>query len=151
MSGLRLDPGAVLADLDELASRSGGRFAGAKRLAWTQDWLDTRMWLERKLAEAGLDAKRDPAGNLWARVEGEREEFLIVGSHIDAVPDGGWLDGALGVLTAVEAVRQLARAGTRPPAERAVRGLGRRGGGAVRTQPARLIGLRGNARTGRGP
>jgi hydantoinase/carbamoylase family amidase len=112
---LHLDPGAVIADLDELASRSGGRFAGAKRLAWTQEWLDARSWLHTKLAELGLDADQDPAGNLWAGVEGEREPFLIIGSHLDAVPSGGWLDGALGVLTALETMRQLVHAATKPP------------------------------------
>jgi hydantoinase/carbamoylase family amidase len=110
-----VNPDAVIADLDELAGKSGGRFAGAKRLAWTQDWLDARAWLEGRLSAAGLEAEQDPAGNLWARIEGERDEFLIVGSHIDAVPGGGWLDGALGALTALETMRQLARASTRPP------------------------------------
>jgi hydantoinase/carbamoylase family amidase len=112
---LHLDPGAVIADLDELANRSGGRFAGAKRLAWTQDWLDARSWLRGRLTEVGLDVDQDAAGNLWAGIEGDRPEFLMIGSHIDAVPSGGWLDGALGVLAAVEAMRGLARAGGRPP------------------------------------
>lgn len=105
----------VIADLDELAARSGGRFAGAKRLAWTGEWRETRAWLEGKLDEAGLGVDRDAAGNLWAAIEGERAEFVIVGSHIDAVPNGGWLDGALGALSALEVMRQLARLGERPP------------------------------------
>ena len=54
-------------------------------------------------------------GNLWAPIAGVRDEFLIVGSHIDAVPDGGWLDGALGLMTALETVRQLNRSGVTPP------------------------------------
>jgi hydantoinase/carbamoylase family amidase len=115
VTAVRLDPGAVIADLDELAARSGGRFAGAKRLAWTQEWRETRTWLEGKLAETGVSTERDAAGNLWAEIEGEREAFLIVGSHIDAVPDGGWLDGALGLLTALETIRQLARSGSTLP------------------------------------
>ena len=114
MTDLRLDPQAVIADLDELAAQSGGRFAGAKRLAWTPQWLDARAWLTSKLTELGLEPERDQAGNLWARIDGEDERFLIVGSHIDAVPDGGWLDGALGLMTALETVRQLSRAGARP-------------------------------------
>ena len=73
--------------------------------------------------------------------------FLIVGSHIDAVPDGGWLDGALGLMTALETVRQLARAGARAADRRPVRRLGRRGGRAVRPQPARLLGVRRDARS----
>ncbi len=107
MTALQLDPAAVIADLDELAQQSGGRFAGAKRLAWTPEWTDARQWLRSKLEQIGLEPQLDIAGNLWGRIEGESEAFMIVGSHIDAVPDGGWLDGALGLLTALEVVRQL--------------------------------------------
>jgi beta-ureidopropionase / N-carbamoyl-L-amino-acid hydrolase len=114
MTDLRVDPQAVIADLDELADQSGGRFAGAKRLAWTPQWLEARAWLTSKLAELGLEPERDQAGNLWAGIDGEDEGFLIIGSHIDAVPNGGWLDGALGLLTALETMRQLSRAGDRP-------------------------------------
>jgi hydantoinase/carbamoylase family amidase len=109
MSPLRLDPAAVIADLDELAEQSGGRFAGADRLAWTPAWLEARRWLRAKLEAMGLDPRTDAAGNLWAAIAGDADEFLIVGSHIDAVPDGGWLDGALGLLTALEVMRQLQR------------------------------------------
>jgi N-carbamoyl-L-amino-acid hydrolase len=107
MSSLRLDPAAVVADLDELAGQSGGRFAGADRLAWTPAWLGARRWLRAKLEEIGLEPQVDAAGNLWAAMPGESDGFLIVGSHIDAVPDGGWLDGVLGLLTALETMRQL--------------------------------------------
>ena len=115
MSAVRLDPQAVIADLDELAAQSGGRFAGAKRLAWTPEWMQAREWLIAKLTESGLEPERDEAGNLWAPIAGARDEFLIVGSHIDAVPEGGWLDGALGLMTALETVRQLSRSGVTPP------------------------------------
>ena len=111
MTSLRLDPAAVIADLDELAGRSGGRFAGAKRLAWTPQWTETRAWLRSKLEQIGLEPQLDVAGNMWAPIEGESDAFVIVGSHIDAVPDGGWLDGALGLLTALETVRQLKAGG----------------------------------------
>jgi N-carbamoyl-L-amino-acid hydrolase len=112
---IRLDPQAVIADLDELANKSGGRFAGAKRLAWTPQWMEARSWLTTKLVDLGLEPQRDQAGNLWAAIDGADEGFLIVGSHIDAVPNGGWLDGVLGLMTALETIRQLARSGTRPP------------------------------------
>jgi beta-ureidopropionase / N-carbamoyl-L-amino-acid hydrolase len=111
MSALRLDPSVVVADLDELAEQSGGRFAGADRLAWTPAWLGARRWLQAKLEAIGLEPHTDAAGNLWAAIPGESDEFLIVGSHIDAVPDGGWLDGALGLLTALEVMRQLKQRG----------------------------------------
>jgi len=112
---IRLDPQAVVADLDEIADKSGGRFAGAKRLAWSPQWMEARSWLTTKLVDLGLEPQRDEAGNLWAGIDGVDEGFMIVGSHIDAVPGGGWLDGVLGLMTALETIRQLARAGTRPP------------------------------------
>jgi N-carbamoyl-L-amino-acid hydrolase len=115
VSSLRLDPAAVVADLDELATQSGGRFAGADRLAWSPAWLGARQWLRSKLQAIGLDAQTDAAGNLWAAIPGESDEFLIVGSHIDAVPDGGWLDGVLGLLTALEVMRQLRHRGDSLP------------------------------------
>ena len=115
VSDLQLDPAAVIADLDELAAVSGGRFAGAKRLAWSPDWLAARAWLRGKLTGLGLEPQEDVAGNLWATLEGDVPEFLIVGSHLDAVPDGGWLDGALGLLTALETMRRLVATGARPP------------------------------------
>jgi N-carbamoyl-L-amino-acid hydrolase len=115
VTALQLDPAAVIADLDELANESGGRFAGADRLAWTPRWLEARRWLRAKLAEIGLEPRLDEAGNMWASIDGESDRFLIVGSHIDAVPDGGWLDGPLGLLTALEVMRQLRRNDTSLP------------------------------------
>lgn len=115
MTELRLDPQAVIADLDELAQASGGRFAGAKRLAWTPQWMEARSWLKSKLAGLKLAPERDQAGNLWASIEGAEDGFMIVGSHLDAVPNGGWLDGVLGLMTALETMRQLVNAGGTPP------------------------------------
>jgi N-carbamoyl-L-amino-acid hydrolase len=115
MSSLQLDPAAVITDLDELAGQSGGRFAGADRLAWTPAWLSARQWLRSKLEGIGLESDTDAAGNLWAGIAGESDGFLVVGSHIDAVPDGGWLDGVLGLLTALEVMRQLQQRGQSLP------------------------------------
>jgi N-carbamoyl-L-amino-acid hydrolase len=113
---LTIDAGRVLADLHELAAASGGEHAGAKRLAWSADWTAAREWLLGKLAAIdGLSVDRDEAGNLWATLPGGGEGFVIVGSHIDAVPSGGWLDGCLGLLAALEVVRTLAAAGAPPP------------------------------------
>ena len=111
---MRIDPAAVISDLDELARQSGGRFAGAKRLAWTEQWLAARDWLRKKLDAAGLESSVDAAGNVWAGVGGGSDAFIVVGSHIDAVPDGGWLDGALGTLAALEVLRRLRESGTTP-------------------------------------
>jgi N-carbamoyl-L-amino-acid hydrolase len=114
--GLAVDPERVIADLRELAAASGGEHAGARRLAWSADWTAAREWLLGKLGEVdGLAVERDEAGNLWATLPGGGEGFVIVGSHIDAVPSGGWLDGCLGLLTALEVVRALAAADAPPP------------------------------------
>jgi allantoate deiminase len=105
-------PERVLADLGELDRLTGGP-GGARRVAWTSEWLTAREWLRGKLAEIGCPAEMDEAGNLYATLPGEREEFVLVGSHIDSVPAGGRLDGALGVLAALEALRRWAP--ERPP------------------------------------
>ena len=111
---LALDTDAVLADLAELHERFGGP-AGARRLAWSEEWLGARTWLRGKLAELPVIVDEDEAGNLWAHLPGASEEFVVVGSHIDAVPSGGWLDGVLGVTAALGVLRALAAAGTPPP------------------------------------
>jgi hydantoinase/carbamoylase family amidase len=103
----------VLADLRELAELTGGP-AGARRLAWSEDWLQAREWLLGKLGELPVTVDRDVAGNIWAELPGAGEGFVIVGSHIDAVPSGGWLDGSLGITAALGALRALA-GGPAPP------------------------------------
>jgi N-carbamoyl-L-amino-acid hydrolase len=106
----RVDPERVLADLDALAARSGGP-DGARRLAWTPDWLDARAFLRERLAELPVDVSEDEAGNIWAELRGASgDRAVVVGSHVDAVPRGGWLDGALGVFAAVEVLRAHAAA-----------------------------------------
>src|SRR4051794_31296970 len=91
-------------DLHELAELTGGP-DGARRLAWSEDWRKAREWLLGKLAETDATVERDVAGNLWATIPGEADEIVVVGSHIDAVPNGGWLDGCLGVCAALEVLR----------------------------------------------
>ena len=108
-----IDADRVLADLRELHELTGGP-DGARRLAWSPDWLKAREWLLGKLGELPVTVDRDVAGNIWAELPGEGEGFVIVGSHIDAVPSGGWLDGALGIAAALGAVRALAD-GSAPP------------------------------------
>src|SRR4051794_27085042 len=102
-----------LKDLHELRELTGGP-DGARRLAWSEDWRTAREWLLGKLEPLGVDVERDAAGNLWATRKGESDKLIVVGSHIDAVPHGGWLDGALGVCAALEVLR--ATAGETPPA-----------------------------------
>ncbi len=93
-----------LKDLKELKELTGDA-DGAHRLAWSEDWRKAREWLLGKLEETDATVERDVAGNLWATVPGESDKIVVVGSHIDAVPNGGWLDGCLGVCAALEVLR----------------------------------------------
>ena len=82
---------------------------GAQRVAWTDTWITARDWLAGQLAELdGVTVERDAAGNTWATAPGADERFVIVGGHLDSVPNGGWLDGALNVLAGLEVLRALA-------------------------------------------
>ncbi len=103
----------VLEDLRELARLTGGP-DGARRVCWTDEWSRAREFLRSRLDELPVEVSIDAAGNLWADLPGEGEGFVIVGSHVDSVPAGGWLDGALGVFAAVEALRARAAAGEGP-------------------------------------
>jgi len=96
----------VVADLRELAERTSTP-DGAQRLAWGPIWRDARQWCLEQLREMGLTAKTDAAGNNWITVPGESSEAVIVGGHLDSVPNGGWLDGALGVTAGLGALRLL--------------------------------------------
>jgi hydantoinase/carbamoylase family amidase len=108
-----VNPKRVLEDLRELARLTGGP-DGARRVCWTDEWTKAREFLRSRLAELPVEVTVDAAGNLWAGMQGEGDGFVIVGSHVDSVPAGGWLDGALGVFTAVEALRTQAERGTAP-------------------------------------
>jgi len=105
----------VIADLEELASLTSDD-RGAQRVAWGPVWREARAWFERKVkAELGLPTRRDPAGNVWVTLEGETKEGLIVGSHLDSVPGGGWLDGCLGVVAGLDVLRRYQAVGRPPP------------------------------------
>lgn len=113
-AGPEIDAARVIADLRELGRRTGGG-EGARRVCWGPEWERARAFLRELLAEIELEAEVDEAGNLWAYLEGEEEPALAVGSHLDSVPQGGWLDGALGVMAALGVLRAWAGSGRRPP------------------------------------
>ncbi len=101
----------MIADLRELDRRTGGP-AGARRVCWTPEWGAARDFLRELLEPLPAQVEVDSAGNLWATVAGDDEGTVAIGSHLDSVPAGGWLDGALGVMAAVEVLRSL---GSGPP------------------------------------
>src|SRR5688500_17656411 len=102
----------VIANLRELAQLTSTA-DGAQRLAWGPVWRDARAWFNGKLAELGITPEIDAAGNSWATLRGESDRTVIIGSHLDSVPNGGWLDGALGMMVGLEALRMFK--GQRPP------------------------------------
>src|SRR5437016_5706410 len=109
-----LDPALTVAELRELQELTGDE-NGAQRVAWTDTWQQAREWLTGKLAGAGAEETIDPAGNQWFTLAGDSERALLIGGHIDSVPNGGWLDGALNVMAGVEVLRRVAEEG-KPPA-----------------------------------
>src|SRR5262245_22170396 len=109
----------VLADLRELAQLTATA-DGAQRLAWGPVWRQARQWFATKVSELGLTIETDAAGNNWVTLSGKSPSSLIVGSHLDSVPNGGWLDGCLGVLAGLEVLRRQAQAGTPPVTVRLV-------------------------------
>ena len=103
-----VDHRRAVEELKELAELTGGP-DGARRVAWTDEWVKARDWLKSKLEEIdGVGVERDAAGNLWATAPGDSEKAVLLGGHIDSVPNGGWLDGALNTIAALEVMRVLA-------------------------------------------
>jgi N-carbamoyl-L-amino-acid hydrolase len=111
--GSLVDPARVVAGLRELRSLTGDA-GGAQRLAWTPVWGRARDALAERLSGAAIAVDVDQAGNMWATLPGRRPGSLVIGSHLDSIPDGGWLDGALGVLAGAEILLALAQRGTPP-------------------------------------
>lgn len=104
----------VIDDLKELAKLTSDE-GGAQRQAWGPIWRQAREWFLKKVEALGLRHERDQAGNIWVTLPGEKEDCVIIGSHLDSVPNGGWLDGCLGVLAGLEGLRHYAQSGQKPP------------------------------------
>jgi len=96
----------VISDLEELRALTADDF-GAQRLAWSPVWLAARAWFQSKLDGLPVEHHYDAAGNSWTTLRGDSEQALVLGSHLDSVPNGGWLDGCLGVLAGLEVLRGL--------------------------------------------
>jgi hydantoinase/carbamoylase family amidase len=105
-----LDPSRTVDELRELRELTGDE-NGAQRVAWTPTWVQARDWLGSKLEGLPLAYEVDEAGNQWWTLRGESDRAVLLGGHIDSVPNGGWLDGCLNVVAAVEVVRRIAEEG----------------------------------------
>jgi beta-ureidopropionase / N-carbamoyl-L-amino-acid hydrolase len=99
-----VDSRRVVADLQELRALTADDM-GAQRVAWSPIWLKAREWFQGKLEGLPVEHHYDAAGNSWTTLKGDSDRALILGSHLDSVPNGGWLDGCLGVLTGLEVLR----------------------------------------------
>ncbi len=104
----RINGNRLIADLRELAG-IGGFQTGVDRVALSGPDIEARRWLVDKLRDAGLDASMDRIGNVLGRAP-HAERTILIGSHTDTVPKGGWLDGALGVGYALEIARSALEA-----------------------------------------
>ncbi|MDI1335523.1 MAG: hydantoinase/carbamoylase family amidase [Lacunisphaera sp.] len=104
---MSLNPSRTVAELKELRALTGDA-NGAQRVAFTPAWVKTRTWLREKLGTIpGLETHTDAAGNFWATLRGDSDRALLLGGHMDSVPNGGWLDGCLNVMAAVEVLRRI--------------------------------------------
>jgi N-carbamoyl-L-amino-acid hydrolase len=105
----------TIAELKELRGFTSDE-NGAQRVAFTPKWVETRAWLKQKLQALPVEVHTDAAGNLWTTLRGETERALLIGGHMDSVPNGGWLDGCLNVLAGVEILRRInAQYNGKPP------------------------------------
>src|SRR4051794_26907678 len=116
---MSLDPSRTVAELRELQDLTGDE-NGAQRVAWTDIWERAREWLRGKVGETSAEETIDAAGNQWFTLRGGSERAVLIGGHIDSVPNGGWLDGARNGMAGVEVLRRLAEEGQPPVSVRLV-------------------------------
>ena len=104
---MSLNPKRTVAELKELRALTGDE-NGAQRVAWTDTWLKGREWFASKVKELPVEQHHDAAGNSWVTLRGASEKSLLIGGHLDSVPNGGWLDGSLNELAGLEVLRRIA-------------------------------------------
>jgi hydantoinase/carbamoylase family amidase len=114
-----LEPSRTVAELKELRDLTGDD-EGAQRVAWTATWEKAREWLRAKVRETEATESIDEAGNQWFTLDGDSDRAVLIGGHIDSVPNGGWLDGCLNLIAGVEVLRRIAAEGTPPVTVRLV-------------------------------
>lgn len=106
MSALAVNSSRTIAELRELASLTSDDH-GAQRVCWTPTWVAARQWLDDLLDSLPVETGTDAAANRWAVFPGATDTAVVIGSHLDSVPNGGWLDGALGVVAGLEVLRAV--------------------------------------------
>ena len=116
---MSLDPARTVAELKELRALTGDD-DGAQRVCWTETWATARSWMRDKLAALPVEVVVDEAGNQWATLGGATSRAVLIGGHIDSVPNGGWLDGCLNVVAGLEVLRRIAAEGEPPVTVRLV-------------------------------
>lgn len=119
MSQTTLNPQRTLEELKDLRRLTGNE-DGAQRVAFTETWAKAREWYKQKLSELPVEVETDEAGNIWATLRGESDQAMLIGGHLDSVPNGGWLDGCLNVLAGLEVLRRIASEGKPPVTVRLV-------------------------------
>jgi N-carbamoyl-L-amino-acid hydrolase len=106
-----LQPQRAIDELKELRALTGNA-DGAQRVAWTETWAKARAWMRDKLQDLPVEYEMDEAGNVWVTLRGTSDKEVLIGGHIDSVPNGGWLDGCLNVIGGLEVLRRIASEGT---------------------------------------
>src|SRR5215207_8962873 len=114
-----LDPKRTVAELRELQELTGNE-DGAQRVAWTDTWVQAQEWMAAKLEGTGAKMEFDEARNQWWTLRGRSDKELLIGGHLDSVPNGGWLDGALNVVAGSEVFRRIAEESEPPVTVRLV-------------------------------
>src|SRR5271166_5334997 len=104
---MSLNPKRTVAELKERRELTSDE-NGAQRVAWTDVWQKARKWFATKLVGLPVEHHYDAAGNNWVTLRGASEKALLIGGHLDSVPNGGWLDGSLNVLAGLEVFRRIA-------------------------------------------
>src|SRR2546423_15700598 len=127
------NPARTVAELEELRELTGDE-NGAQRVAWTDTWETAREWLRGKVGETGATEQIDEAGNQWFTLAGASERALLIGGHIDSVPNGGWVDRALNGIAGAGGPGRIPPQGPAAPPGRA-RQLGAPGAAPGRAPP----------------
>ncbi len=116
-NSLRINSERLKADFDALSEIGATRAGGVSRQALSAEDIEARMWFADRIEDAGLCLRDDDVGNLSGVLlsEDSAAKTLLLGSHLDTVPNGGNYDGVIGVLAALECLRTVKEAGLKLP------------------------------------